>query len=251
MYPHELSVQERGQVFGIAGLIVAVLSAFAWLPFNLGAGGLSIVLSVVAILHGERTYAVITPVVVAAALMFLSPITLGIIWGLAQFGNPGPLLLVLAFLAAPFVAIVYDDGQRADAAGPAGTRPGLIPRELQNIATWFRNAGAAPGPQLSLVPQAAGHPFSLDYRDMLRGRFIMLGRMESSDVVLRDDTVSRQHARIAVVDGLGVAICDLGSVNGTFVDGQRIGGRYVPLAGVRTIRLGKCEIALGLPDDTR
>src|SRR5262249_7191252 len=105
------------------------------------------------------------------------------------------------------------------------------------------------GPQISLVPQAAGRPFSMDYHDMLRGRSITLGRMENSDLVLNDTSVSRQHARISLVRGLGAAICDLGSVNGTFVDGQRISGRYVTLTGVTKIRLGECEIAVGLPDE--
>ena len=81
-------MRARGEVCGIAALIVAVLSGFAWLPLNLGAATLSTVLSVVASLHGERKYAVISSVVVGAVLIFLSPITLGMIWALAQHGNP-------------------------------------------------------------------------------------------------------------------------------------------------------------------
>lgn len=247
---HEQALR-RGQVFGIAGLIVAVLSAFAWLPLNLGAAGLSLALSVAAILHGERTYAVITPLVVGAVLMFLSPITLGMIWGLAQHGNPGPLLLVLAFLAAPFGAIAYDNAQREGAAGPGGARPSIIPAELQNLAGRFSGATTTTGLRMSLIPQPAGRPFSVDYQDLMRGRSITLGRRSTSDVVVQGDTVSREHARIAVVPGLGAAICDLRSANGTFVDGQRIGEDYVSLAGVKRIRLGTCEISVELPDETR
>jgi hypothetical protein len=246
---HESSLRERGQVFGIAGLIVAVLCVFAWFPLNLGAAGLASVLSVVAILHGERMYAVIAPVVVAAVLLFLSPLTLAVLLGTAGNGSPGLLLLVLAFLAAPFGAIAYANAQRGGAPGPAGASPSNILRGLRNLAPPLGSAGTARGPQLSLIPQTTGRPFSIDYQDMLRGRSITLGRTESCDVVLRDQSVSRQHARIAVVDGLGAAICDLGSVNGTFVDGRRVGGRYVSLAGIRKIKLGNCEVAVGLPDE--
>lgn len=242
-------MRARGQAFGIASLIVATLTAFAWPPLNLGAGGVAMVLAVAAILHGERVYAVIAPVVAGAVLLFLSPFTLAIILGLAHSGNPLPLLLVLAALAAPFGAIAYDNAQRVGAPRPAGAGPSDILRGLQSLAPRFGSAGTTRGPQLSLIPQTTGRSFSMDYQDMLRGRSITLGRTESSDVVLRDHSVSRQHARIAVVDGLGAAICDLGSVNGTFVDGRRVGGRYVSLAGVRKIQLGNCEIALGLPDE--
>jgi hypothetical protein len=245
---HDSSLRERGQVFGIAALIVGVLTAVAWFPLNLGAGALAIGLSIVAILHGERVYAVIAPVVIAAVLLFLSPLTLGVILGMAGYGNPLPLLLVLAALAAPFGVMAHDNARRGGTAGPAGAGPGLLLNRLQNLATRATGAGTRAGPQLSLIPQSTGQPITIDYRDLLRGRSITLGRMEGSDVVLRDSSVSRQHARIAVVEGLGTAICDLGSVNGTFVDGRRIGGRYVSLSGVKTIRLGECEVAVALPD---
>ena len=48
---------------------------------------------------------------------------------------------------------------------------------------------------------------------------LRIGRSEDNDVVIVDGRVSRHHARI-VADGDGFAIEDLGSSNGTFVDGQ-------------------------------
>jgi two-component system, cell cycle response regulator len=50
---------------------------------------------------------------------------------------------------------------------------------------------------------------------------LKLGRHSSCDVVLDDDGVSRRHARL-VRDDDGYALEDLGSANGTFVQGDKI-----------------------------
>ena len=51
----------------------------------------------------------------------------------------------------------------------------------------------------------------------------ILGRSSSCDIVLEHESVSRTHAAL-VVDDKGVAVIDLGSRNGTFVDGRRVQG---------------------------
>ncbi|MBN1315468.1 MAG: FHA domain-containing protein [Anaerolineales bacterium] len=50
-----------------------------------------------------------------------------------------------------------------------------------------------------------------------------IGRSAGSDILLPDKWISRQHARIELVEGKP-RIIDLGSGNGTFVDGKRISG---------------------------
>lgn len=249
---HDPVVRDRGQAFGIAGLIAAVLcvlaSAVGRPPFNLYVGGLACLLAAIAALHGERTHAIIAPVAAGVGLFLFNTFTVAAIWLEAQFGRPGPLLLALSFLAAPFIAIAFDNAQREAMPGPS-----VLLKELRSLASRF-GSGYAPTPpaasaraKLSLVPQASGQPYSASFQDLVRGRTITLGRKSTSDVVLNDDSVSRQHARIAYVEGLGTAICDLGSVNGTYVSGQRISSQYVPLAGVKTIRLGKCDVDIELP----
>ncbi len=50
---------------------------------------------------------------------------------------------------------------------------------------------------------------------------IVVGRSSDLDMVLVEDMVSRKHARIAM-GGDGITIEDLGSTNGTFVNGEKV-----------------------------
>lgn len=59
---------------------------------------------------------------------------------------------------------------------------------------------------------------------------VELGREQSVDVVLDDEEVSRRHARLSP-DAGGVLVEDLGSRNGTYVNGQ-------PVHGPRQLRAG-------------
>lgn len=49
-----------------------------------------------------------------------------------------------------------------------------------------------------------------------------VGRVESADLVVQIPTVSARHAMIRVSDVGLVSVTDLGSTNGTFVDGQEL-----------------------------
>lgn len=53
------------------------------------------------------------------------------------------------------------------------------------------------------------------------GQEVMVGRYGDVDLVLAEDMVSRQHARISLQDSR-IVIEDLGSTNGTFVNGEKI-----------------------------
>jgi FHA domain/Protein of unknown function (DUF3662) len=54
-------------------------------------------------------------------------------------------------------------------------------------------------------------------------RSASIGRSEESDIFLVDPSVSRNHATLKI-DGEAVVVEDLGSTNGTFVNGERIAG---------------------------
>ncbi len=56
----------------------------------------------------------------------------------------------------------------------------------------------------------------------LRDRTISIGRADSNELVLNHPSVSRHHARINVLPGDTTLLIDLGSLNGTLVNGQPV-----------------------------
>ena len=57
--------------------------------------------------------------------------------------------------------------------------------------------------------------------DLPLGRALVVGRAVTSDVPIYDPTISRRHAEVSLGNG-GVKVKDLGSSNGTFVNGTRV-----------------------------
>ena len=64
-----------------------------------------------------------------------------------------------------------------------------------------------------------------------------VGRDLNNDIVINDPEISRRHARL-YVQGNGYVLEDLGSTNGTFVNGQRLLGPHVLRPG-DTITFGE------------
>jgi hypothetical protein len=71
---------------------------------------------------------------------------------------------------------------------------------------------------------------------------VVLGREEGVDISLRDPEVSRQHARVSWQAGTYV-LEDLGSTNGTFLNGMQITGQR-PLRPGDSIGLGQTILVL-------
>ena len=64
----------------------------------------------------------------------------------------------------------------------------------------------------------------------LEGDQIVIGRDSSNGVVINDAEISRRHSRLTFQGGKYV-LEDLGSTNGTFVNGQRLAGPVVLKSG--------------------
>ncbi|MBM7112018.1 sigma 54-interacting transcriptional regulator [Archangium primigenium] len=95
-----------------------------------------------------------------------------------------------------------------------------------------------PGPASLLVLEGASSS-----RHSLPGSGILLiGRDPEADVRLGDDSVSRRHARL-VLQGGEARIIDLGSHNGTRVNGQRVEGAHALVSG-DVVTLGTVTLVL-------
>jgi hypothetical protein len=94
--------------------------------------------------------------------------------------------------------------------------PRALPRR------WFRRRPAG------LLEGAAG------------GRLV-LGRSPSCQLVFADDTVSRRHAELRLVEGRWM-LRDLGSSNGTWVNGRRV--LEAEVAPGDDVQLGGCALRL-------
>ncbi|KXK62389.1 MULTISPECIES: FHA domain-containing protein [Micromonospora] len=69
---------------------------------------------------------------------------------------------------------------------------------------------------------------------------LVIGRAPTADVVVDDPHLSRRHAAVRQADG-GVALVDLGSTNGTWLNGRRVSG-VEHLADGDVIRAGRTEL---------
>lgn len=65
---------------------------------------------------------------------------------------------------------------------------------------------------------------------------LVIGRVATCDLVLEGNLISRAHCRVELASGQAL-VSDLGSTNGTFVDGQRITGP-IPLQHGAVIQVG-------------
>ncbi len=77
--------------------------------------------------------------------------------------------------------------------------------------------------------------------ETLEGARHVLGKAPQADIAFDNPYVSRRHAEIAFSND-SYSIRDLGSKNGTFVDGQRVGQNPRQLDGGETIELGLGQV---------
>jgi pSer/pThr/pTyr-binding forkhead associated (FHA) protein len=84
-------------------------------------------------------------------------------------------------------------------------------------------------------------------RLLVKVPIVNIGRADYCDLVIPDDSVSSQHAKLTRREGVWV-LTDLDSTNGTLVDGERIHGE-VPIAPGAFVRLGDVQLLFEPTDD--
>jgi two-component system, NtrC family, response regulator AtoC len=97
-----------------------------------------------------------------------------------------------------------------------------------------------PGPHLVVVEESSSFPRALPASGVL-----LIGRDTEADLKLSEPAASRRHAEI-LVEGGEVRVRDLGSMNGTAVNGERLTGER-PLFAGDTITIGATALVLYLP----
>jgi two-component system, cell cycle response regulator len=116
-----------------------------------------------------------------------------------------------------------------------------MPHDEAHEPTWAAVPRlASPDRRHALLLVLAGPQFG-DVFPLAPGKEHVIGRREDADVSIRDDGISRRHAAIRV-EGEGAILRDLGSANGTFVDGVRVeearleDGSRVAIGGATTLK---------------
>ncbi len=120
----------------------------------------------------------------------------------------------------------------AQAGAAAGAASAAAGADAAASATARHTAETASAPERTRRVNPADRPW-LDVdgdRYPLMGALTILGRDDSADIVLDDPGISRRHSEIRVTtDGphFVTTIRDLGSTNGTFVNGDRVTSEHL------------------------
>ena len=100
----------------------------------------------------------------------------------------------------------------------AGLEAGVIPTGSEPIAS---ETTVLPTSEAASEPIATVTVRGVDHDVVLRGARVVVGRLQACEICLADVNVSREHAAFER-EGAGWALRDLGSTNGTIVNGERI-----------------------------
>ncbi|WDF33392.1 DUF3662 and FHA domain-containing protein [Arthrobacter agilis] len=153
------------------------------------------------------------------------------------------------------VVIAHVNSQQYTLQGPVRVsfehdpdlKPGVF--EIDSSIEKQAAAGRPSGPQAPAAPrrQPTSYQPVLDIdgrRYSINAGSVILGRSSEADILIDDTGVSRRHLEIRAQDGRVVAV-DLGSTNGSYVNGQRVHGQ-VELTDGSTITMGRSRLTFHL-----
>ncbi|MFE7839020.1 FHA domain-containing protein [Streptomyces sp. NPDC057474] len=144
--------------------------------------------------------------------------------------------------------VLYAGAERLDAQRCTLGEPPLIDGAVLSLGT-----PSEPGPE---VDEAAAQLHVVAGPDaggvhLLHGGKIHIGRSADADVPLDDPDVSRLHCAVTLSADGRVSVVDLGSTNGTTLDGTRVGDRPVRLAPGALLRIGESALRLASSSGAR
>ncbi|MEU9014178.1 FHA domain-containing protein [Streptomyces sp. NPDC048479] len=143
--------------------------------------------------------------------------------------------------------VLYAGQERLDAQRRTLGEPPLVDGAVLSLQVpgEDESPGADASAQLHVVagPDAGGV-------HLLHGGQIRIGRSAEADVPLDDPDVSRLHCAVTVAEDGRVTVADLGSTNGTTLDGAALSARPVRLPAGALLRLGESTLRVTPCDRT-
>ena len=156
---------------------------------------------------------------------------------------PLVLLWIFAFMRWPrdTAALVHAAAPSASGSTGGSATPSAAsalpppPKALPDSRGWTLTGKLGNGTAISLSVDASSSAWTLTGAPVA----------QRTDLSVPDPSVSQPHARLMVA-GARLGLADLGSADGTFIDGARLLPEHGPrdITSVRTIRLGSVELAL-------
>lgn len=143
------------------------------------------------------------------------------------------------------VVSVTEKETSATAGSSRNSSPARPPARPSQNPSSARAAAAKPTPvhQRRAAPSSVPGQPVLDIdgqRYSLNAQSIILGRSADADILIDDTGVSRKHLEIRTQGTASTAV-DLGSTNGSYVDGRRVKGT-APLHDGSTITMGHTQV---------
>ena len=140
---------------------------------------------------------------------------------------------------------LFCDGEQLPPDAPLGEEP-LLEGALLSVGRAGGPAGRLAGTVGGFLElhSVGGPDAGLVYR-LTPGRH-RIGRAGEAVLTVDDPDVSRVHAELSVTPA-GITVRDLGSTNGTVVDGRRLGEQPVPLTERSRLLVGSTTLKLRVP----